>query len=533
MTFDLDLIGDANPFGGGFEYGASDVFDIDLMLAASRFQEKMKVKKIPESIDVDWDFLDLDFTIVQDELVSVDIDGYINVDMSSSIEEFAIYYPSVNPDAPDAPLLTVDDIPSSRRMEVGVSLDIVNDSMVTIDAGAYFEHTKSSSLGDVRIYWPKADPYDLDVVLAEIPADSISSSGRTEAALTIEWEPGNFLGNLDNYFYCNIERHSNSNFGEISIYLPNMELPIFQVTDIPANSYARGEVYWNKLQGWARAQRTSAGGAIDPVHINFELGPLIFGFMLELGDGHMFVDTKLNTDGYFIYDSEFDVNNKVFSFSNTDTQDSLLLQAGNIIADNFEVYWVLDDSGQQLKVDSLALNGKLKSLGPFSVDINLGGKNGNFDGHWLAGEEGGFNIDFYQAEPTRIDFNLDEFDKLDLYGHVTISDHIHFDTSWKWKQGNSPTDPGFIAINDNTNQANILEIELVVTYNDQYGIDIKILDATLYFKLRWYKIQGQTLPELWPEYYIGGTIDHIHLLWDTDGNGPTPPVWYYNVHTWW
>jgi len=151
----------------------------------------------------------------------------------------------------------------------------------------------------------------------------------------------------------------------------------------------------------------------------------------------------------------------------------------------------------------------------FNVNIALTGKNTHFTGNWAVGEQGGFDIDFYQAEPTQIDFNLDELtENFNLHGFVIVSQNIHFDMGWKWQQGASSSDYGFFTINDNTNQANILAISINASYQDRFGVDIKIVDASLYFKLKWYKEPGQWLPHAWLEYYVGGTIDHVYLLWE-------------------
>jgi len=517
MAFDLNMIGDQNPVGGNFIYYASHKFDVGLKLSSPWFEQSIKLKKIPTVAEFKWD-LDLDITIVQGELLYVDTVGYASLTMNSNIEEIKILYPKIDPNKKDVTWFSVKNIPSSRRFEAGASLNINNGSMLQIDAQAYVQHDMSSSIGDITIYYPKPDPdNDPDTVLFQIPSGSFANHGKTsiEGTVYVDPDPDNFFVNPNNYFYAKAERTASSDFGEANFYLPNVEVPLLKVYNIPGNAYGYGKFWWNQLKGHIRAQRWSSSGQKDPIKLSLVFDDLLVSNQLSIGNGYIDMEGKIAEDGYFKFDTANDLLDNTFQISNLATGDSLSIGAGSIAATDFQADWELDTSGPQVKVEDLDLSGSLNLFENFNVNIALTGKNVHFAGTWAVGESAGFEIDFYQAEPTQIDFNLDELvENFKFHGYVIISQHIHFDISWKWKQGSSPTDYGYFTINDNTNQANILAIQLNATYKDRFGADIKILDASLYFKLKWYKEPGQWLPHAWLEYYVGGTIDHVYLLWE-------------------
>ncbi len=99
-------------------------------------------------------------------LFYVNVRGYADVTMSSPIDEIIVYYPKLrNPDDEDVPFLKVNNIPSSRRLEAKATLNIQNSSMLRIDANGYVDLTKSGPLGDITVFYPKADPDDPDVAI--------------------------------------------------------------------------------------------------------------------------------------------------------------------------------------------------------------------------------------------------------------------------------------------------------------------------------------------------------------------------------
>jgi len=517
MAFDLNMIGDQNPIGGNFIYFASHQFNVGIKLSSPWFEENIKLKKIPTSAEFKWD-LDTDINIVQNELLNVETIGYASLTLSSNLEEIKILYPKADPNKKDVTWFSVKNIPSSRKLEAGALLEINNGSMLQIDAQGYVQHDLSSSLGDITIYYPKPDPdNDPDMVFFQIPSGSFSNHGRTsiEGTVYVDSDPDNFFVNPNNYFYAKAERTASTDFGEANLYLPNIEVPLLKIFNIPGNAYGMGQFWWNQLKGNIHAQRSSSSGDKDPIKLSLVFDDLLISNQLSIGNGFVDLEGKIAEDGYFRFDTANDILNNAFEISNLASGSVLAIDAGSIAADDFSADWVLDSSGPQLKVDDLDLSGSLNLFQNFNVNIALTGKNTHFTGNWAVGEQGGFDIDFYQAEPTQIDFNLDELtENFNLHGFVIVSQNIHFDMGWKWQQGASSSDYGFFTINDNTNQANILAISINASYQDRFGVDIKIVDASLYFKLKWYKEPGQWLPHAWLEYYVGGTIDHVYLLWE-------------------
>jgi hypothetical protein len=517
MAFDLTMIGDQNPIGGNFVYFASNQFNVGVKLSSPWFEQNIKLKKIPSFAEFKWD-LDTDITVVNDELLFVETVGYASLNMNSNLEEIKILYPKVDPKKKDVTWFSVKSIPSSRRLEAGALLEINNGSMLQIDARGYVQHDLSSSLGDISLYYPKPDPEnDPDMVFFQIPSGSFANHGRTsiEGTVYVDPDPDNFFVNPNNYFYAKAERTVSTDFGEANFYLPNIAAPLLKIFDIPGNAYGMGQFWWNQLKGHMHAERSSASGQKDPIKLSLTLDDLQVSNQLSIGNGFIDMQGKIAEDGYFKFDTSNDFLDNAFQISNLASGTTLSVAAGSIAADDFSADWALDTTGPQLKIEDLDLSGSLNLFENFNVNIALSGKNTHFAGNWAVGESGGFDIDLYQTEPTQINFNLNEnFENFKFNGYVIISQNIHFDVSWNWKQGTNSSDYGYFTINDNTNTANILAIQINATYKDRFGADIKIVDASLYFKLKWYKEPGQWLPHAWLEYYVGGTIDHVYLLWE-------------------
>ena len=517
MAFDLNMIGDQNPIGGNFIYYASHQFNVGIKLSSPWFEQNIKLKKIPSFAELKWD-LDTDITVVNDELFFVETVGYASLNMNSNLEEIKILYPKLDPNKKDVTWFSVKSIPSSRRLEAGALLEINNQSMLQIDAQGYVQHDLSSSLGDISIYYPKPDPEnDPDMVFFQIPSGSFANHGRTsvEGTVYVDPDPDKFFINPNNYFYAKAERTVSTDFGEANFFLPNVATPLLKIFDIPGDAYGMGQFWWNQLKGHMHAERSSASGQTDPIKLSLTFDDLQVNNQLSIGNGFIDMQGKIAEDGYFKFDTSNDFLDNAFQISNLASGSSLSIAAGSIAADDFSADWALDTTGSQLKIEDLDLSGSLSLFENFNINIALTGKNAHFDGSWAVGETAGFEIDFYQAEPTQINFNLNEnFENFKFNGYVVISQNIHFDVGWNWKQGANENDYGYFTINDNTNDANILAIQLNVTYKDKFGADIKIVDASLYFKLKWYKEPGQWLPHAWLEYYVGGTIDHVYLLWE-------------------
>ncbi len=311
----------------GFDYEANAIFDVAVIVDSPWFSQKVRINGLPMVLSYEWKiFDDFEVTFVQGELFYVNVRGYADVTMSSPIDELIVYYPKLrNPMDEDVPFLQVNNIPSSRKLEAKATLNIQNDSMLRIDADGYVDLTKSGSLGDVTVFYPKANPDDPSVALMRVPAGSINSQ-RISAEATLYVDANNF-SNINNYVYGKIQRQADSNFNELNLYLPNVAVPLVQITDIPANAYATGTFWWNQLKGFGRAERSSATEYPDPVHFNLVFDTLTLSDVFSIGNGHAQTDFKIAQDGYFKFDTAHDILGNMFSVGNSATGNSLSIGA--------------------------------------------------------------------------------------------------------------------------------------------------------------------------------------------------------------
>jgi hypothetical protein len=500
----------------GFDYEANAIFNVAVIVDSPWFSQKVRINGLPEQLSYEWKiFDDFEVTFVQGELFYVNVRGYADVTMSSPIGEIIVYYPKLrNPSDEDVPFLQVNNIPSSRRLEAKATLNIQNSSMLRIDADGYVDLTKSGSLGDIIVYYPKADPADPSLALMRVPAGSINSQ-RVSAEATLYVDANNF-SNINNYVYGKIQRQADSNFNELGLYLPNVAVPLVQITDIPANAYATGTFWWNQLKGFGRAERSSASQNPDPVHFNLVFDTLTLSDVFSIGDGHVQTDFKIAEDGYFKFDTAHDILGNMFSAGNSATGNSLTIGASTVSAQNFEAAWGLNTSSPEPQLESLALTGSLNALNDVEVAIALDGEVVDFTGNWSLGESGGFSVDLTQNADMRVDFiHLNNISgRLDLNGYVVLSDNLHYDMSWKWKQGESLEDPGYFKINEGTNDPNLKEIGLDFVYKDEssvdrWGADVTLSNFAIYICVEWYWQNGF---HIWPVIQVGGNLAFNALL---------------------
>lgn len=500
----------------GFDYEASSIFNVAVIVDSPWFSQKVKINSLPKTLSYEWKiFDDFEVTYVQGEVFYVNVRGYADLTMSSPISEVIVYYPKLkDSNASDVPFLRMNNIPSSRRLEASATLNIQNGSMLRIDANGYIDLTKSGSLGDITVYYPKADPDDPSLTLMKVPAGTINNQ-RVSAEATLYVDVDDF-SNVQNYVYGKIQRQADSDFNEMDFYLPNVTIPIVQITDIPANAYATGTFWWNQLKGSGRVERSSVGQNTDPVHFNLVFDTLTLSDVLSIGEGHIQTDFKIAQDGYFKFDTAHDVLGNSFSVGNSATGNSFAIGASTVSAQNFQTSWGLDDSGEQIQIESLAMSGTLNAINDFEVDISLDGEAIDFTGDWSLGETGGFSIDLVQDDDVRIDLiHLDNASgKLDMNGYVILSNNLHFDMSWKWKQGESLEDPGYFKINEGTNQPNLKEIgfDFAVkdsSNQDRWGADITLSNFALYVCVEWYWQNGF---QIWRTIQVSGSLHFDAML---------------------
>lgn len=520
LSFDLTL----SPVG--FVYKASKKFNIGILVSSPIFSGKVKLNNIPTKATLGFD-VDATFDHQGNELF-VSFGGGVSLNMDSNLGSIVVYYPKLGPDEPDVTFLKVSGIPSSQSLSAEASLYMKNDTMLTVRPEGHISLTMSSPLSKIETYYPKANSSDPDAMFITVPNGIPSSTTvGVEAELYVDLD--NF-SNIDNYAYGRIYRTSSSNIQAIDGYLPGASKPIVKITDIPASSEVKGKLEWNKLQGYAYAARTSAGGP-DPIEINLEFGSATINNYLEIGDGHIDAQFHLAQAGYFGFDTANEMIGDTLTIGNTETGNSLTIHVGKVSADNLWASWDLDTTQNPIQVEDLALSGDLSLFEDFQISAVLQGKNMHFEGDWNVGEEGKLSFDFTQDQPVQIIFDdlFPNNPKYKLSGGVIINQDFHFDIKWRWKQGEEQGEHGYFKINEDTNDPNFDWIFVNFTYTPdgysepQYGVEVGGTNVGLIVWSEWWKEPNHMLPHIWWYVYIQGNF-YMNLLWNGD--------WYDNVQTW-
>jgi hypothetical protein len=506
MCFDLDW--------GKFIYTASHKFNVAIVVSSPRFEEKIQVKGIPTRAELSLD-VDVDFVYVQDERLELDVTGSIGLDMSSKLDDIIIYYPKFDPNVTsDATFLKVSNIPSSNTFTAYGGFKILNSSMLEVQAESYVELDMSSQPGGIFLYYPKLITGVEDMVLVKVDGIPSREKAGIKFILRVDPDLDNFFVNSDNYFFGRAYRDFSSNFGSMGLYLPNVTTPVLEVTEIPAHAEVKGEIYWNRLEGFAKAQRWSSGGP-DPIAFNIEFDAIAISDVLEIRDGFIRFDFKIAEEGYFGFDSNNEMIGNQLNISNTGTGNSIGLDVGTVSADDLWVDWTLDTSGEEVKIDDLYIGGTLESFKNFYVSVDFEWENFNFDGSWSLGDSGGFEIDLYQEEDVKIHFlNIDDLNgRIDLDGYAVLDNDLHFDVSWEW--GHS----GHFYINNNTNEPNLKELNFKIIYEDEsdedwYGVNITLYNFGIWVIIDWIGIYWTS------DIYVSGQLDLDLLL-----NYKWYPIW--------
>ena len=199
-----------------------------------------------------------------------------------------------------------------------------------------------------------------------------------------------------------------------------------------------------------------------------------------------------------------------------------LLSVDEISADNLHAHWSIDTSGDRIQFKGLGFGGIIDTLTDFHLGLNYKGKAGDLDLDWIVGEEGSFSINLEQNDDLTLDFNdfLQNSTQFDVGGEIVLSRNFNFDMSWKFKRGESASDPGYFKINQNNNDENLKIFDLYFVYQNQYGVDIHFENLKFYLDLEWY-ISG-IHPYIWLDYEFSFDDFDGRLLW----TGPEGTNWY-------
>lgn len=507
FSFDINSI-------KGFKYEASERFNVGIRVdIPSVFEEKIEIKGLPTSVECEWGIDDLDFVILPKSFTA-SLDVYAKTVMNSHIDKITVFYPKTDLDAPDAPFLEIDHIPSSQRVSAGGTVSLSSGTYLDVSLSGHAGVSMSGGIKDLTVYYPKADQMnDPDMEFITIPQGiprsiSASASGHIKVNLNNIMDP-------NNYIYGSVSHTMSSNFEEIDIYAPlsfdpNAVDPIVRFTDIPSQVNSWGRLYWGKLQGEFHSARGSIGGW-DPIEIDLEYGDYSVYNKLEIRDG--FIDTRFHvaTDGYLFLDTSKSMLGDILLFEDKAHNHKLEFQIDEVSAQNLYANWDISGSGSDLKVNDLDFNGIVDTLKNLELKIKYLGKNTQIDLDWQLGSQGGLVVDVYQDEETHIDFDLGKnIEGVDFNGYVTLPSNPHFDVIWKWHQGSTATDPGYFKINEYTNQVSIKDMYIYATYTDTWGARATLQNAAIYVCVEWYWYN--LMLYIWPVIDFSGTLDFDLLL---------------------
>jgi hypothetical protein len=515
----------------GFKYKGSHVFDVDVKFSIPDvLNEKVQIKGLPKEIDFGWD-VDVG-VLLPPSAVDIFFNTEFKLDMSSDIEELTVFYPKTEQIGDDEIFINVKDIPKKEEFKAEASLFFQNTDIIKVEPSADIGMKMSSSIGEMNVYYPKAVANQPDSKFMWIPKNSIPSDVDLHGNLLVRYNTKN-AQDSDNSFSGAMSHSCNKNIEQIDFYLPSETDPVFQMLDLPATSSATARLNWNTLNGEVFATRGYIGG-YDPIIVNLTYGGFEVYNYLEIRNGYIRSSFEVANDGFFNIDTsksmladELEVHN-----NNKDSQipfRRIYLKADEISAEDFKADWDIEMVGDQPKINDLKVSGIIDTIRGLTFDFEFEDKATSLDLLWTTGEQGELNVDFSQADPISIDFDiLDNVTQpygIDINGVVTLNNNPHLDMAWRWKQGQSATDPSYFRINYEKNVPLINDLDLDLGWdsnqdgNPDWGAKVTLEDVGIYYYVRWYWYG--IIPYIWSEFDISGDID-VDLLLFGD--------WYENVH---
>jgi hypothetical protein len=535
--FSIDA--DMDIFGGdlfSFHYRASHKFNVGIKVnVPSLFEEKVQIKGIPTSVDIGWDVY---ANVKLIPVIDVTFGGTLKCIMNSNIDQVLVFYPKSDTTADDEVFASVKDIPATQSFRAEASLYInTQNNQLHVKPSGLINMQMSSSIGEINVYYPKAVANDPNLKFLYIPGNSIPSRAQINGLLEVYLANKNDISGPNNYIYGTMSHDCSSNIHRVDFYLPSEQTtPVIKLTEMPADSAVEGKLYFNRLEGYASASRGSAGG-IDPVDLNLEYGGFAVKNHLAIDDGQVSSSFKVAMqDGYFNLDTSDDMFSNTLDVYYDDQQNNykdikMHLAFNELSVDNLRTSWDIDTSGDKIKITDLGVSGVIKTLRNLHTDFTFQSKTTWLEIDWITGEKGNLVFDFKQEAPININFDIikDIATNLGITvdGYIKLYNNPHFDIFWQWKQGDSPTDPGYFKINEKTNEPQIDDMYLLVKYDankdgtDEWGAEVTLDNVGIYVCVEWYWYNLRLF--IWPVIKVSGTVDLNLLL-----NGK----WYYNVEDW-
>ena len=516
----------------GLSYKASHIFDVDVKFSIPEvFEEKVKIKGLPKEIDFGWD-VDVGILLPPDT-VDISFGTEFILDMSSDIEELTVFYPKSDLIADDEIFINVKDIPKKEKFKADASLFFQDGDIIKVEPTADLSFDMSSSIGEIDVYYPKAVANQPDSKFIWIPDGSIPRSVDLEGNLFVQYNTKN-AKDPDNYFSGTMRHTCSSNIDQIDFYLPDdQDDPVFQMLDLPAFSYATGRLNWNTLEGSVYATRRSIG-RYDPLIVNLTYGGFEVYNYLEIRDGYISSQFEIANDGYLYLDTSDSMLADVLEVHNNNDDSQIpfrriYLKADELSAEGFKADWDIEMVGDQPQINDLKVSGIIDTIRGLTFDFEYEDKATSLDLEWTTGEQGELIVDFSQPDPIYIDFdiidNVTQPYGITVDGFVELKNNPHLDMAWKWKQGQSATDPSYFRINYEKNDPLIKNLYLDVGWDsDQdgtsdWGAKVTLNNVGIYYYVRWYWYS--IIPYIWSEFDISGDVDVDLLLFGE---------WYENVH---
>jgi hypothetical protein len=421
-----------------------------------------------------------------------------------------------------------------KYVDISWDLDfvLIPKTLFFAHAEGFLDISMSSSIGSINLYYPKTDSSYEDKIFITIPK-GLPMNTKVETAVTLNIDLTN-LQNNENYIYGEIKHDCSHTIDDIQVFLPDEDLPLIKVTDIPATSEILGKLYWSNLQGYAYTWRGSDSTTLDPVELNLEYKGYRIYDILTIRNGYINTKFRVADEGYFFFDTSEGIFGNNLEVTNIDTGDSLILFVDEVSADNLQAEWDIDTSGETLRIKNIGFNGMIDTMKGLGLSIDYKGKVASLQLDWILGQTGFFQIQVNQEEDLSIDFSEFALNStvFQIDGGITLSDLISFDMEWQLKQGkegdSGNVDPGFFSINKYNDQSMIKEFNFYMTYQNQYGVNIEFDNLRLFLDFEWWK-GDRLLPYIWLDYEVNVEDFDIDLLW-TNAEGMTQ--WYQNVEDW-
>ncbi|MDG6219373.1 MAG: hypothetical protein QCI00_08025, partial [Candidatus Thermoplasmatota archaeon] len=134
-------------------------------------------------------------------------------------------------------------IPTRVDISWGLNFILNTIPLFYAHANGFFDLDMNAELGGINVYYPKSDSLANDEIFIDAPG-GIPESTRVEAVVTLNVDLTN-LKNPLNYVFGNLNHTCSKNIDHVRAFLPEEDIPVVQVTDIPSYSEVKGKLHWN------------------------------------------------------------------------------------------------------------------------------------------------------------------------------------------------------------------------------------------------------------------------------------------------